>query len=186
MVSIHRLSPFHHPAREHEHPPERHDEHERDHRLPVDACTERGEGRPPSIPWAGRLVATAAARALIARLQTSYGTLMFHQAGGDCDASPPLCFAQGDFPLVEIDVLLGSVDGAPFYVSQRRFLSFEHARVKLDAVPGRAGVFSLERPTGLRFTTRSRPLTPEEMRCPMPMPMPTSAPPPPAWRHDSR
>ena len=101
-----------------------------------------------------RLVATRAARALVAALQAEHGSLMFHQAGSECATSLPLCFAQGDFPLVEMDVLLGDVDGAPFYVSHRQFRCFARCRVQLDAEPGRAGVFSLERPTGLRFVTR--------------------------------
>lgn len=105
-----------------------------------------------------RVSATPAARALISRLQVSHGPLMFHQAGNSSEPSLPLCFVQGDFPLIEVDVLLGEIDGAPFYVSNGQYRNYENAEVRLDAVPGRAGVFSLERPTGLRFATTARPL----------------------------
>lgn len=111
-----------------------------------------------------RLSATPAAHALIARLRSTHGPLMFHQAGGIGEALLPLCFVQGEFPLVEMDVLLGEVDGAPFYVSHGQYRRYAQAQVTLDAVPGRAGVFSLERPTGLCFTTSARPLRPAARR----------------------
>jgi uncharacterized protein (DUF779 family) len=83
---------------------------------------------------------------------------MFHQAGSCKEASLPLCFVRGDFPLVEVDVLLGEIDGVPFYVSHGQSRRYANAEVRLDAVTGRAGVFSLERPTGLRFATTAKPL----------------------------
>jgi uncharacterized protein (DUF779 family) len=111
------------------------------------------EGRPRTP----RVSATPAARALIAQLQDAHGRVMLHQADGGGEPSLPMCFVQGDFPLVEMDVLLGEIDGAPFYVSHGQFKRYKDARVSLDVVQGRGGVFSLERPTGLRFKTEARP-----------------------------
>jgi len=108
-------------------------------------------------PWL-YLSATPAARHLVARLRARYGPLMFHQAGTLRAPDSPLCFSHGDFPLVERDVLLGAIDGAPFYLSQDCCRCYGEARIRLDAVPGRAGVFSLERWTGLHFTTTISPL----------------------------
>ncbi|QHI98284.1 DUF779 domain-containing protein [Xylophilus rhododendri] len=112
------------------------------------------------LPWSERILATANARALIARLHAEHGPLMFHQAGAGAGAEPslPLCFVQGDFPLVEMDVLLGDIGGTPFYVSHGQYRALEHSQLRLDATEGLAGVFSLERSTGMRFSTTVRPL----------------------------
>lgn len=107
-------------------------------------------------PWP-QLSATSAARALIASLQHRHGPLMFHQAAAPWRDDPPLCFVRGDFPLVEQDVLLGEIDGTPFYVSHACHRRYGPTPVRLDALPGRAGVFSLERPTGLQFATIRQP-----------------------------
>ena len=110
-------------------------------------------------PWL-YLSATPAARRLVARLRARHGPLMFHQAGTLRAPDAPLCFSEGDFPLVERDVLLGDIDGAPFYLSQDCCRCYGAAWIRLDPLPGRAGVFSLERWTGLHFTTTSGPLHP--------------------------
>jgi len=108
-----------------------------------------------------RVAATPAALALILRLQAQHGTaLMFHQSGGCCDGSAPMCFAQGEFPLATgadgADVQLGEIGGCPFYMSRAQFEYWQHTHLTIDVVPGRGGMFSLEGPTGLRFLTRSR------------------------------
>lgn len=103
-----------------------------------------------------RVSATPEAAALIERLQAQHGPLMFHQSGGCCDGSAPMCFALGEFMLSDSDVLLGEIAGTPFYMSESQFAYWEHTHLIIDAVPGNGGMFSLERPTGLRFLTRSR------------------------------
>ncbi len=103
-----------------------------------------------------RVSATPAAIALIEQLRTQHGPLMFHQSGGCCDGSAPMCFALGEFMLGDSDVLLGEIAGTPFYMSSSQFEYWEHTHLIIDAVPGNGGMFSLERPTGLRFLTRSR------------------------------
>ncbi len=105
---------------------------------------------------ATRVSATPAAEALIERLRSQHGPLMFHQSGGCCDGSAPMCFALGEFMLGGSDVLLGEIAGTPFYMSESQFAYWEHTHLIIDAVPGNGGMFSLERPTGLRFLTRSR------------------------------
>ncbi|NDZ18462.1 DUF779 domain-containing protein [Variovorax sp. WS11] len=103
-----------------------------------------------------RVSATPAAQALIERLRAVHGPLMFHQSGGCCDGSAPMCFALGEFQTGDADVCLGEIAGAPFYMSRAQFAYWEHTHLIIDAVPGNGGMFSLERPTGLRFITRSR------------------------------
>ncbi len=103
-----------------------------------------------------RVSATPAATDLIARLAAQHGPLMFHQSGGCCDGSAPMCFARGEFLVGDSDVLLGHIAGTPFYMSRSQFAYWEHTHIIIDAVPGNGGMFSLERPTGLRFLTRSR------------------------------
>jgi uncharacterized protein (DUF779 family) len=103
-----------------------------------------------------RVSATPAAEALIAQLTAQHGPLMFHQSGGCCDGSAPMCFALGEFMVGDVDVKLGEIGGAPFYMSRSQFEYWEHTHLIIDAVPGNGGMFSLERPTGLRFLTRSR------------------------------
>jgi uncharacterized protein (DUF779 family) len=100
--------------------------------------------------------ATPAAQALIERLRAEHGPLMFHQSGGCCDGSAPMCFAVGEFITGDSDICLGEVAGAPFYMSRAQFAYWEHTHLIIDAVAGNGGMFSLERPTGLRFLTRSR------------------------------
>ena len=103
-----------------------------------------------------RVSATPAAQAHIERLRAVHGPLMFHQSGGCCDGSAPMCFALGEFQTGDADVCLGEIAGAPFYMSRSQFEYWEHTHLIIDAVAGNGGMFSLERPTGLRFITRSR------------------------------
>ena len=81
---------------------------------------------------------------------------MFHQSGGCCDGSAPMCFPLGDFILGDNDVHLGDIGGVPFYISESQYEYWCHTQLIIDVVPGRGGMFSLEGPTGRRFLTRSR------------------------------
>lgn len=109
-----------------------------------------------------RVTATPAALALIGQLAAQHGPLMFHQSGGCCDGSAPMCYAQGEFIVGEVDRLLGAIGGMPFYISGPQFEYWQHTQLIIDVVPGRGGMFSLEGPTGQRFLTRSRLFTDEE------------------------
>jgi uncharacterized protein (DUF779 family) len=109
-----------------------------------------------------RVVATEAALALIEKLKVKHGPLMFHQSGGCCDGSAPMCYPLGEFMVGDSDVQLGEIGGCPFYMSRAQFEYWEHTQLIIDVVPGRGGMFSLEGPEGLRFLTRSRLYTDEE------------------------
>ena len=103
-----------------------------------------------------QVVATAAALELIGRLRATHGALMFHQSGGCCDGSAPMCYPAGEFLTGDADRLLGDIGGAPFYISAAQFEYWKHTQLIIDVVDGRGGMFSLEGPTGKRFLTRSR------------------------------
>jgi uncharacterized protein len=103
-----------------------------------------------------QVVATAAALELIETLAAEHGPLMFHQSGGCCDGSAPMCYPQGDFIVGDRDELLGHIGGMPFYISGPQFEYWQHTQLIIDVVNGRGGMFSLEGPTGRRFLTRSR------------------------------
>lgn len=103
-----------------------------------------------------RVSATPAALALIDQLKQIHGALLFHQSGGCCDGSAPMCFPANEFLVGDIDVKLGVIGDVPFYMSESQFGYWEHTHLIIDAIPGSGGMFSLERPTGLRFLTRSR------------------------------
>jgi uncharacterized protein len=109
-----------------------------------------------------RVSATPAALELIATLQDSHGPLLFHQSGGCCDGSSPMCFPRDEFMIGDSDVLLGVIGGQPFYMSDSQFAYWKHTHLVIDVVPGRGGMFSLEGPGGRRFLTRSRLYTDEE------------------------
>jgi uncharacterized protein (DUF779 family) len=104
-----------------------------------------------------RILATAAAEAWIARLAASHGPLMFHQSGGCCDGSAPMCFPRGEFRVGGQDVLLGTVAGdTPVWIGAAQFEYWRHTQVTIDVVPGRGAGMSLEAPEGVRFIVRSR------------------------------
>ena len=109
-----------------------------------------------------RVAATPAALALIAELTAEYGPVLFHQSGGCCDGSSPMCFAVGDFIVGDRDVRLGEIGGADFYISAPQFAYWKHTQLIIDVVPGRGGMFSLENGEGVRFLVRSRLFTDEE------------------------
>jgi uncharacterized protein (DUF779 family) len=109
-----------------------------------------------------RVTATDSARALITTLRAKHGDLMFHQSGGCCDGSAPMCYPKGEFIIGDYDRLLGYIGGAPFYISGPQFEYWKHTQLIIDVVPGRGGMFSLDGPEGLRFLTRSRLFTETE------------------------
>ncbi len=127
-------------------------------------ATQTSSNKPgASIPeTATRVSATPAALDLIKSLQAQHGTLLFHQSGGCCDGSAPMCFSVNDFMVGDSDVRLGDIGGASFYMHRSQFEYWEHTHLIIDVVPGGGGMFSLERPSGLRFITRSRLYSDEE------------------------
>ncbi|HKJ94657.1 MAG TPA: DUF779 domain-containing protein [Gammaproteobacteria bacterium] len=111
---------------------------------------------------ASRVSVTDAAALVIDRLRRGHGPLMFHQSGGCCDGSAPMCYPADEFRVGERDVYLGEIEGAPFYISGSQFEYWEHTHLIIDVVAGRGSGFSLEAPEGVRFLTRSRLYTDEE------------------------
>ncbi|MFC5007284.1 DUF779 domain-containing protein [Dactylosporangium cerinum] len=115
-----------------------------------------------------RVEVTEAAAELLRKLYAANGPLMFHQSGGCCDGSSPMCYVDGEFRTGGSDVLLQSlrIDGVPepvtFWMSVAQFETWRHTHLTVDVVKGRGGGFSLEAPEGVRFLIRSRLLTPEE------------------------
>ncbi len=115
-----------------------------------------------------RVELTAAAEDLIRTLYETHGPLMFHQSGGCCDGSSPMCYQAGEFRVGGSDVLLGElkVAGIPesigFWMSATQFEYWKHTHLTVDVVPGRGGGFSLESPEGMRFLIRSRLFSEEE------------------------
>ncbi len=111
-----------------------------------------------------QVVRTEAATALMEKLAREHGELMFHQSGGCCDGSSPMCYPRGEFLVGESDVLIGSLGAMPFYMSRSQFEYWKHTQLILDVVPGRGGMFSLEGSEGVRFLIRSRVFTDEEIQ----------------------
>ncbi|AJX00387.1 DUF779 domain-containing protein [Burkholderia gladioli] len=111
-----------------------------------------------------RVVATDAARKLIQTLSEKHGKLMFHQSGGCCDGSAPMCLQDGELIIGGSDVCLGSIEGMSFYMSDSQYESWKHTQLIVDVIPGNGGMFSLEQPTGMRFLTRSRLFSDEELQ----------------------
>lgn len=127
-----------------------------------------------------RVVCTPAAEDLVARLVAVHGPVMFHQSGGCCDGSAPMCYPRGEFRVGGSDVLLGEVTGdTPFWMSADQYAYWRHTHLTVDVVDGRGSGFSLEAPEGVRFLLRSRLLTEEEMaRIEAEPPLPTGSGPP--------
>ena len=109
-----------------------------------------------------RVLVTDRAAAVIDQLRAEHGPLMFHQSGGCCDGSSPMCYADGDFRLGRSDVKLGEIHGCPFYMEKSQFAYWQHTQLTVDVAPGRGSSFSLEIPLGLRFLIDSRLYTEEE------------------------
>ncbi|WP_132052320.1 DUF779 domain-containing protein [Pseudocnuella soli] len=110
-----------------------------------------------------KVVTTDAAKVLIRQLKELHGPLMFHQSGGCCDGSQPMCFTLGEFKTGNSDVLLQTVEDCPFYMSRDQYEYWKHTQLILDVTPGRGSSFSLEIPLGVRFLTRSRVFTQSEL-----------------------
>lgn len=109
-----------------------------------------------------RVVATPAALDLIHQIEARHGKVMFHQSGGCCDGSSPMCYPLGEFILGDRDVRMGEIGGAPFYMSPSQFEYWQHTQLIIDAIPGRGGMFSLDNGTERRFLTRSRVFSDDE------------------------
>jgi uncharacterized protein (DUF779 family) len=110
-----------------------------------------------------QVVSTVAATALMEQLAQKHGALMFHQSGGCCDGSSPMCYPRGEFLVGDSDVLLATLGETPFYMSRSQFEYWKHTQIILDVVPGRGGMFSLEGSEGVRFLIRSRVFTDAEI-----------------------
>ena len=120
------------------------------------------------MPDYQRVAVSAEAAALLRELTVQHGPLMFHQSGGCCDGSAPMCFPVGMFLTGPGDVLLGALEvglDAPVevYMSASQFEYWKYTHLTIDVVPGRGSGFSVESPTGMRFLTRSRMLDPAEL-----------------------
>ena len=116
---------------------------------------------------AARVGVTGKAAELLRRLTEQHGPLMFHQSGGCCDGSSPMCFPDGEFITSDADVHLGDLDiglgrGVPVWMSASQFAYWKHTHLTIDVVSGRGSGFSVEAPGGMRFLIRSRLLTDEE------------------------
>lgn len=134
-----------------------------------------------------RALVTEAAAELLRRLQGRHGALMFHQSGGCCDGSSPMCYPAGDFLVGDRDVLLAVLDvggadarskgtfGVPVWISGPQFDAWKHTQLVIDVVPGRGGGFSLEAPEGMRFLSRGRAFTADENRALTALPLVTGA-----------
>ena len=109
-----------------------------------------------------RVIATDATLELIELLKSKHGPVMFHQSGGCCDGSAPMCYPEGDLIVGDQDVLLGSIGDSPFYMHKNQYDYWKHTQLIIDVVDGRGGMFSLEGVEGKRFLTRSRAFTAEE------------------------
>lgn len=109
-----------------------------------------------------RVTITPAAADLVRVLQEEHGPVLFHQSGGCCDGSSPMCYPANEFLVGDSDVRLGEIAGAPFYMSRAQFEYWQHTQLTIDVVAGRGGMFSLENGRELRFLTRSRLYTEDE------------------------
>lgn len=111
-----------------------------------------------------RVELTGPATELLRALEAQHGPVMFHQSGGCCDGSAPMCYPRNEFRVGQADVLLGRVDAdTPFWMSADQYEYWKHTHLTVDVVPGRGSGFSLEAPEGVRFLIRSRLLTDDEV-----------------------
>ena len=110
-----------------------------------------------------RVLVTEAAARLVRQLGDQFGPLLFHQSGGCCEGSAPMCFRRNGFRVAARDVLLGVIEGSPFYVSAAQFPYWANSQLTIDVVPDGGDSFSLEAADGVRFITRSRVFSDTEM-----------------------
>jgi len=124
------------------------------------------------VEGVARVAITDEAAKVLRELEAQHGPLLFHQSGGCCDGSSPMCYPRGEFKVGQRDVFLGEIGGTPFYIGAQQFEVWQHTQLLIDVVPGRGGGFSLEAPLGVRFLTRSRVFDTEEQAwldaCPAP------------------
>ena len=109
-----------------------------------------------------RVSVTDRAKTVIDQLRQQHGELMFHQSGGCCDGSSPMCFAEGDFMVGSRDLCLGEIHGCRFYMAADQFEYYKNSHIEIDVAEGRGSSFSLEIPLGLRFMAVSRIFTDDE------------------------
>ena len=109
-----------------------------------------------------RVIITDDAAKIVERLRSKHGELMFHQSGGCCDGSSPMCYPKGEFITGSSDVWMGEIAGCDFFMATDQFEYWKHTELTIDVVPGRGASFSLEIPLGLRFVTKSRLFSDEE------------------------
>ena len=110
-----------------------------------------------------RVTISQEASEVVRQLKQQFGELMFHQSGGCCDGSQPMCFEKGDFKVGQSDVCLGSIDECEFWMSKDQFAYWQYTQLHIHVAPGRGSSFSLEIPMGLRFLTQSRLFTDDEL-----------------------
>ncbi|UPJ79781.1 DUF779 domain-containing protein [Bradyrhizobium sp. 183] len=103
-----------------------------------------------------KVSATPAALKLIEKIVAEHGSVLFHQSGGCCDGSSPMCYPRNEFIIGDADVLLGHIGGSPVYISASQFEAWKHTDLVIDVVPGRGGMFSLDNGREVRFLTRSK------------------------------
>ena len=111
-----------------------------------------------------RVISTEKTEELISELVNDHGPLVFHQSGGCCDGSAPMCFPRSEFKVGSRDVFLGEIGQQPFFIAEDQYSYWEHTQLIIDVVKGRGGMFSVEGPTGNRFLTRSRVFTDDEYK----------------------
>ena len=109
-----------------------------------------------------RVNITPEAAKVVEQLRSKHGDLMFHQSGGCCDGSSPMCYPKGEFITGSSDVWMGEIAGCDFFMAADQFEYWKHTELTIDVVPGRGASFSLEIPLGLRFVTKSRLFSDEE------------------------
>lgn len=109
-----------------------------------------------------RVLVTEEAITVIDALREVHGPLMFHQSGGCCDGSAPMCYPAGEFRVGASDVWLGTIHGCNFFMNADQFAYWQHTQLTIDITKGRGASFSLEIPLGIRFLTRSKLFTVEE------------------------
>ncbi|WMT73366.1 DUF779 domain-containing protein [Bradyrhizobium sp. Ash2021] len=103
-----------------------------------------------------KVTATPAAMALLTEIVEEHGPVLFHQSGGCCDGSSPMCYRRDEFVIGDRDVLLGKIGETPVYIGAMQFEAWKHTDLIIDVVQGRGGMFSLDNGRELRFLTRSR------------------------------
>ncbi len=110
-----------------------------------------------------RVTATPAALALIEELKAEYGPILFHQSGGCCDGSSPMCYPAGEFRIGARDILLGTLADTPVYIGRAQGEAWAPTQLIIDVVPGRGGMFSLDNGREVRFLTRGRVFSEDEL-----------------------